>query len=100
MSLATDNVQDAFYPYGGYDLLDAFALGVQAAHLAPALDWIDTITVRPAQALLLAWDGRIAVGCPADLLRLSARNEYELIGPHGRQRQVIRAGRLIEEMPA
>ena len=100
VSLATDNVQDAFYPYGGYDLLDAFALGVQAAHLAPALDWIDTITVRPAQALLLAWDGRIAVGCPADLLRLSARNEYELIGPHGRQRQVIRAGRLIEEMPA
>ena len=97
VSLATDNVQDAFYPYGGYDPLDAFSLGVQAAHLAPALDWIDTITVRPAQALQLAWDGRLHEGCPADLLCLSARNEYELIGPHGRQRQVIRAGRLIEE---
>lgn len=98
-SLATDNVQDAFYPYGGYDLLDAFGLGVQAAHLAPALDWIDTITVNPARALGLAWDGRLHEGCPADLLWLDARNEYELIGPHGRARRVIRAGRPLE-MPA
>ena len=35
-SLATDNVQDAFYPYGGYDLVETFGLGVQMAHLAPA----------------------------------------------------------------
>lgn len=95
-SLATDNVQDAFYPYGGYDLLDAFALGVQAAHLAPALDWIDTITANPARALGLAWDGRLHEGAPADLLWLDARHEYELIGPRGRSRRVIRAGHLLE----
>lgn len=97
VSLATDNVQDAFYPYGGYDLMDAFALGTQAAHLAPALDWIDTITTQPAQALQLAWDGRLKEGCPADLLCLSARNEYELIGPRTRTRQVFRAGQLLQE---
>ena len=33
------------------EVLDTFGLGVQAAHLAPALDWIDTITTQPAQAL-------------------------------------------------
>ncbi|WP_225781479.1 amidohydrolase family protein [Xenophilus sp. Marseille-Q4582] len=98
LSLATDNVQDAFYPYGGYDLLDTFALGVQAAHLAPALDWIDTVTMGPAQALGLDWDGRLHEGAPADLLWLQARHEYELIGPRGRARRVIRAGRLLEEM--
>lgn len=98
LSLATDNVQDAFYPYGGYDLLDTFSLGVQAAHLAPALDWIDTITTAPARALGLAWDGRLHEGAPADLLWLQARHEYELIGPRGRARRVIRAGRMIEEM--
>ena len=95
-SLATDNVQDAFYPYGSYDLLETFGLGVQVAHLAPADDWLDTITVSPAKALGLAWDGRIAPGCPADLLVLSATGEHELIGPRGRQRTVIRAGQRLE----
>jgi len=95
-SLATDNVQDAFYPYGSYDLLETFGLGVQVAHLAPAGDWLDTITVSPAKALGLAWDGRIAPGCPADLLVLSATGEHELIGPRGRQRTVIRAGQALE----
>jgi cytosine deaminase len=96
-SLATDNVQDAFYPYGSYDLLETFGLGVQMAHLAPAADWLDTITVSPARALGLAWDGRIAPGCPADLVLLKATDEHELIGPCGRQRTVIRAGRILEK---
>ena len=98
-SLATDNVQDAFYPYGSYDLLETFGLGVQMAHLAPAADWLDAITVSPARALGLAWDGRIAPGCPADLVVLAATDEHELIGPRGRQRTVIRAGRILEKKP-
>ncbi|CAA2099607.1 amidohydrolase family protein [Variovorax paradoxus] len=98
-SLATDNVQDAFYPYGSYDLLETFGLGVQMAHLAPASDWLDAVTVSPANALGLAWNGRIAPGCPADLLVLSATDEHELIGPRGRQRTVIRAGRILEKNP-
>ncbi len=95
--IATDNVQDAFYPYGGYDLVDSFALGVQVAHLAPAEDWLDTITVNPARALGLAWDGRLAEGAPADLLLLAATGEHEIIGPAARRRTVIRAGRVLEE---
>ncbi|MDN8612052.1 amidohydrolase family protein [Variovorax ginsengisoli] len=98
-SLATDNVQDAFYPYGGYDLVETFGLGVQMAHLAPAADWLDAITVSPARALGLPWDGRIAPGCPADLVLLAATDEYELLDPHGRLRTVIRAGRTLENIP-
>ncbi|MDP9993192.1 cytosine deaminase [Variovorax boronicumulans] len=96
-SLATDNVQDAFYPYGSYDLVETFGLGVQMAHLAPASDWLDAITVSPAKALGLAWDGRIAPGCPADMVLLAATDEHELIGPRGRERTVIRAGRILEK---
>ncbi|KQW57974.1 amidohydrolase family protein [Variovorax sp. Root411] len=96
-SLATDNVQDAFYPYGSYDLLETFGLGVQMAHLAPASDWLDAVTVSPAKTLGLAWNGRIAPGCPADLLVLAATDEHELIGPRGRQRTVIRGGRVLEK---
>ena len=95
-SLASDNVQDAFYPYGSYDLLETFGLGVQAAHLAPALDWLDAITVSPAQALGLAWDGRIAPGCPADLVLLAATGEHELLDGRGRRRTVIRNGKILE----
>jgi cytosine deaminase len=96
-SLATDNVQDAFYPYGSYDLVETFGLGVQMAHLAPASEWLDAITVSPAKALRLAWDGRIAPDCPADLVLLAAADEYELLDPRGRRRTVIRAGRIVED---
>lgn len=93
--LATDNVADAFYPYGSYDLMETFTLGVQLAHLAPATDWLDSITVSPARAMGLAWDGRIAEGCPADLVLLAARDEYELLTPAGRRRTVIRGGTVL-----
>jgi cytosine deaminase len=93
--LGTDNVNDAFFPYGCYDTLEAFVLGVQVAHLAPVLDWVDAITTRPAQALGLAWDGRIAPGCPADLVLLQARDEFELLMPAGRRRTVIRNGQPL-----
>ncbi|VTU41052.1 Cytosine deaminase [Variovorax sp. PBS-H4] len=96
-SLATDNVQDAFYPYGGYDLVETFGLGVQVAHLAPAVDWLDAVTVSPARALGLPWDGRLAPGCPADLVLLAARDEYELLDAAGRRRTVIRAGKCLEQ---
>lgn len=91
-SLATDNVADVFYPYGSYDLMDSFGLGVQAGHLAPAMDWLPSITTHPARAMGLAWDGRLRSGCPADLVLLAATNEYELLSPAGRQRQVWRRG--------
>ena len=94
-SIATDNVADVFYPYGSYDLLDSFGLGVQAAHLATAQHWLDSITTRPALAMGLAWDGRLQAGCPADLVLLDAANEYELLSPLGRQRTVVRAGQVL-----
>lgn len=90
--IATDNVADGFYPYGSYDLFETFGLGVQLAHLAPALAWLPTITVHPARAMRLAWDGRLQVGCPADLVLLKGRTEYELLTPAGRRRTVYRAG--------
>ena len=93
-SIATDNVADAFYPYGSYDLLETFGLAVQVAHLAPADDWLGSITVNPARALGLGWDGRIAEGCPADLVCLTARSDCELLTPAGRRRRVMREGRF------
>ncbi len=91
-SLATDNVADVFYPYGSYDLIDTFGLGVQAGHLAPAMDWLPCITTHPARAMGLAWDGLLCSGCPADLVLLAASHDCELLSPAGRQRRVWRRG--------
>jgi len=93
--IATDNVADAFHPYGSYDLVETFGLGVQVAHLSPADDWLDAVTSRPAAAMGLEWDGRIRIGCPADLVVLGARTAHELLTPAGRSRTVIRGGRAI-----
>jgi cytosine/creatinine deaminase len=95
-SIATDNVADSFFPYGSYDLLDNFSLGVQVAHLSPADTWLSNITTHPARAMGLPWDGKIAVGCPADFVLLNARNGFELMTLAGRQRRVIRQGRFID----
>ena len=95
-SIATDNVADGFFPYGSYDLLDTFGLGVQVGHLSPAEAWLGAITTQPAQAMGLPWSGKIVEGCPADLVLLHARNGYELLTAAGRRRGVIRAGKFIK----
>lgn len=92
LCLATDHVADAYYPYGSYDIMETFGLGVLAGHLPSPMGWLDAITVNPARAMGLEWDGLISVGCLADLVLLSARSEQELLSPEGRKRRVFRRG--------
>ena len=96
ISLANDNVADVFVPFGSYELLDAWALGVQMAHLPEPEDWLDMITTTPASVMGLPWDGRLSPGCPADLLWLPATNGLQLITPAGRRGRVCRAGHWID----
>ena len=96
--MATDNVADGFYPYGCYDLLESFALGVQLAHLSPADAWLGSVTTAPARAMGLDWDGMIAAGCPADIIVLDACSPYQLISPNGRRRSVLRSGLPVTDL--
>jgi cytosine deaminase len=95
VSIASDNVADPFYPYGSYDMMESWALGIQMAHLSPAESWLNTITLAPARAMQLPWNGRIAPGCPADFAVLSARNGLELMNATARNRSVCRQGAWI-----
>lgn len=94
VSLATDNVADPFFPYGSYDLLEAWTLGIQVGHLAPVDDWLDTVTIRPARAMGLSWDGILGPGCPADFMVLDATSSYEMVSGRHRRR-VCRQGEWI-----
>ncbi|MBP7000273.1 amidohydrolase family protein [Amaricoccus sp.] len=94
VALALDNVRDAFYPYGDYDLLDAWRIGVLAAHLDPD-DWIDAISAVPAAALGLA-PPRIAEGEPADFVLIEAASPAEFVSHPRARREVWRNGRRLE----
>ncbi|MBA3325755.1 MAG: amidohydrolase family protein, partial [Rhodobacteraceae bacterium] len=91
--VALDNVRDAFYPYGEYDLLDAWRLAVLAAHLDPEA-WLDAITTLPARALGLP-EPRLSVGAPADFLLLDATSATDLVSRARLRPTVWRAGRLL-----
>jgi cytosine deaminase len=46
--LGSDNVRDAFYPYGDYDPLSVLRLAAPVCHLEP-VEWLDSITTLPAR---------------------------------------------------
>jgi cytosine/creatinine deaminase len=86
-SIATDNVADGFYPYGSYNPLASYALGVQMGRLSPALDWLSSITSAPSQAMRLPWDGLIREGCSVnDVLLVQAGDARDLMNAPGIQR--------------
>ncbi|MBS7806540.1 amidohydrolase family protein [Variovorax sp. PCZ-1] len=79
-SIATDNVADGFYPYGSYNPLASYALGVQMGHLSNPLDWLSSITSAPSKAMNLPWDGLIREGCSVnDLLLVQAGDARDLM---------------------
>jgi cytosine deaminase len=91
--IGLDNVQDAFYPYGDYDLLDAWRLAVLNAHLDPDT-WLDSITTLPARVLGLP-ERHLAVGAPADFLHLVAPSPAGLVTDARATCTTWRAGRPL-----
>lgn len=93
VAIALDNVRDAFYPYGEYDLIDAWRLAVLAAHLDPG-EWLDAIGAVPAAALGLT-PPRIAAGEPADFVVIEAASPAEMVSRPRARREVWRGGRRL-----
>lgn len=89
----TDNVRDAFIPFGQYDPLETLRLAWIGAQTPPD-DWADAITNTPARALGLM-PGRIAVGEPADFVVLDAPDLAAGLAAGTPHRQVWRHGTRI-----
>ena len=88
--LGTDNVRDAFYPFGIYDPLDTLRLACLAAHLDPS-DWWQAITTGPARCMGLPVR-KLGIGEPADFLLIEAADWAEAIRNPRALRHVFRAG--------
>jgi cytosine deaminase len=94
VAVAGDNRQDAFYPFGDYDMLDVFRDAVRIAHLdMPMAGWVDAVSAAPARMMGLEPQGCIAPGARADLIAFPVRSAAEVFATRGAGRQVLRGGR-------
>ncbi len=100
--LASDNCRDPFYAFGDHDLLEVFRESVRIAHLDhPVGFWPRAVTTAPADWMGLERAGRIAPGCPADLVIFEGRRWSEVLARPESGRVVLRSGRPIDRrLPA
>jgi cytosine deaminase len=100
VSFGTDNVADAFYPFGDYDMIGLFRDATVAAHLDQDLNgWLSAITNTPARALGFDNAGKIAPGLPANAVLLPATNWPDLLNDkRGGRINMIAGKRLTPEM--
>ncbi|CUH63646.1 Cytosine deaminase [Thalassovita gelatinovora] len=96
VAFASDNVRDAFYPYGTYDMLEVQRSGTFLGQLeADPGRWIEAVTRAPALAMGLADAGCIRAGGPADGVIFEAWDWADLYSGIGLERSVFRGGRML-----
>ena len=88
VACASDNVRDAFYAFGDFDLLEVYAQSLQLAHLdADLAGSIRIVAATAADLVGRPESGRIAPGAPAQLVLLAARSFSELLSRPGAPRR-------------
>lgn len=101
VSFASDNVRDAFYPYGAYDMIEALRLGLFMGQLEqdPAR-WLSAITATPARTMGLPRTGRLLAGGPAEAVLFDARDWADLLSGTALPRLVLHEGRALAPQAA
>ena len=100
VAAASDNCRDPFYGYGDHDLMEVFRETVRIGQLdRPVGGWPGLITTVPADTMGLAGGGKLTVGAAADLVAFRARGYSELLSRSQSDRQVYRAGKIIDRAP-
>ncbi|NMG41869.1 amidohydrolase family protein [Chelativorans sp. ZYF759] len=93
---ASDNVQDAFYPYGDYDMVEVFRSAVRAAHLDEEMDdWLVRQFSGASAACGFAGQGALVAGTPANIVMLDVQDMYDLVSLTSCDRVVVRDGRPV-----
>ena len=90
VACASDNVRDAFFAYGDFDLLEVYAQSVRLAHLDTRLaESVRVVTATAAEIVGRPEFGRVAPGAPAHLVITEARSFSELLSRVGGPRRRI-----------
>ncbi len=97
VTISSDNCRDPFYGFGDHDGLEVFNMAVRIAHLdRPYGDWINALTLTPAEVMGLPYWGQIGAEMPADLIIFKARTYSELLSRSQHDRIVLRSGKAID----
>ena len=99
VAYASNNVRNAFTPFGNADLLEIGLLLVAGGHLASASDVaavFEMATVNAARALGISEYG-VSVGDRANLVLLDAVSPWDALVSQSEKVQVIANGRVIVE---
>lgn len=96
IACASDNVRDAFYAYGDFDLFEVWRYSLRLAHLDSHMaKSLEVVTRQAAKVMGLPDRESLAPGCRADLLLFRADSFSQLASRDQVERRFIRGG--IEE---
>lgn len=98
--LSTNNIRNAFTPYGNGDIIQVAMLAIPVAHLGGADDIgtvLPMITTNPAKAIGLE-DYGVAEGCNADLILLDTKKYEDSIIDIPSRLIVMTKGNIIYEL--
>ncbi len=100
VACASDNVRDAFFAWGDYDLLEVLQQSVRIGHLDTRLAAAPSVvTTAPAAVMGLPDHGRIAPGACSSLVVTAATTLNELLARPAAPRRLVRAGALVTALP-
>ncbi len=91
--IASDNCEDAFYPFGNYNQISNFSIAVLAAQLDERL-WFDSISSIPAN--WMGAENNINKGSEANFLWYQANSLDELINKTEYKFEIWQKGRFIK----
>ena len=95
---AQDSIVDPWYPLGNGNILRILEAGLHICHMLGYEDLqrsLDFVTDHGAKAMALGERYGIAVGRPANLVLLSAENDYDVLRTQGHALVSIRHGKVI-----
>jgi cytosine deaminase len=91
--VASDNTRDPFYAYGDLDFLEVIREATRILHLDHTeRSWMQLMGPNTAAAMGFAARGRLAVGVPADMVLVGARDLWELCSRPWSDRVVLAGG--------
>ena len=97
---ASDNVRDAFNPFGNADMLEVGLILAHAAHMGDLEGLRQVVamgTVNPARAFYRGQTQGVAVGAAADLVLLDETDLDQVVVTQPERLKVYKAGRLVAE---
>ncbi|MGE7989677.1 cytosine deaminase [Pseudomonas sp. NPDC089554] len=93
-----DSIVDPWYPLGNGNILRILEAGLHICHMLGYEDIqrsLDLVTVNSARTLNLGERYGLEVGRPANLLVLSAPDDYEMIRSQGQALVSVRGGKVL-----